>query len=194
MQYTEIYHPSHPQHKLKLEYSKIPFECYGCKEVGIGDSYRCAACNFGFHEHCGKPSLSISHPLFPKCSFQFLSRPPGDTPGICDACKKDVTGFVYRSGCGYYLHPSCAKLPGVLKDGEVELFLREKVSAPCNKCGGKLETIIHDHKNTAQITPHQRGKGKCFEMTVLALRLLISVLLGGPSVFIAGFIGSSMSR
>ncbi|GLT78170.1 hypothetical protein SLA2020_497160 [Shorea laevis] len=237
MRYNEITHCSHPQHKLKLKDSEILFKCDGCKEFGNGSSYRCDFCNFDLHVHCAIPSPSISHPLFPKCSFQFLSRPPGDKPRYCDACKKDINGFVYHCKCrGFYLHPCCAELPSVLNDGEVELSLRGKMSARCNKCrrewrswsyrsackkynfhvacvremlvenwhelylgrgkgsGRKLETRIPGLKNTLQITPHQMGKGKkvkkCFEMAFLALRLLISAVLGDPTVLIAGVIGN----
>ncbi|XVE67420.1 hypothetical protein DITRI_Ditri08aG0159400 [Diplodiscus trichospermus] len=138
MKYTEISHFSHPQHILKFEYTEVPFKCDGCKEVGIGSRYRCAFCDFDLHFHCAIPSLSISHPFYTKCSFQFLSRPPGDIPRYCNACEKDVRGFVYHcKSCGFDLHPCCAKLPTVLDDGEVKLYLYRKVSAPCHRCGRK---------------------------------------------------------
>ncbi|GLT90828.1 hypothetical protein SLE2022_087450 [Rubroshorea leprosula] len=138
MKYDEISHFSHPQHKLKFENSEILFQCDGCKEVGIGPHYRCAACNFDLHVHCGIPSPSIYHPFYTKCSFQFLSRPPGDMPRYCEACKKVVTGFVYHcKASGFDLHPCCAKLPMVLDNGEVKLSLHSKVSASCQKCGRK---------------------------------------------------------
>ncbi|GLT58644.1 hypothetical protein SLA2020_315170 [Shorea laevis] len=232
MRYNEIPHLRHPQHNLKFENSEILFKCDGCKEFGIGPTYRCAACNFDLHMHCAIPSRSISHPFFPKCSFQFLPRPPGDKPRHCHACKKDVTGFVYHcKACGFDLHPCCAKLPWVLNDGEVELFLREKVSASCNKCGKKdkccwsyrsackkynlhvacLEEMLVEYfggsrepvripplKTALQITPHQRGKGnkvkKFCKMAILALRLMISAVLGDPTVLIAGVIDSWMSK
>ncbi|GLT43047.1 hypothetical protein SLA2020_170210 [Shorea laevis] len=139
MKYNEISHFSHPQHKLKFEYSEVPFKCDGCKEVGIGSHYKCSAfCDFDLHMQCALPSTTISHPFYTKCSFQFLSRPPGDVPRYCNACEKDVNGFVYHcNSCGFDLHPCCAKLPMVLNDGEVKLFLYRKVSAPCNRCGRK---------------------------------------------------------
>lgn len=139
MRYNEISHFSHPQHKLKFDYSEMPFKCDGCKEVGIGSRYKCATyCDFDLHMHCAIPSPSIFHPFYTKCSFQFLSRPPGDLPRYCNACEKDITGFVYHcKTCGFDLHPCCAKLPMVLDDGEVKLFLYSKVSAPCHRCGRK---------------------------------------------------------
>uniref|UniRef100_A0A2N9ECX6 DC1 domain-containing protein n=1 Tax=Fagus sylvatica TaxID=28930 RepID=A0A2N9ECX6_FAGSY len=86
--------------------------------------------------HCANYSPTIFHPYYPKCTFQFLPSPPGNTPRYCNGCEKDVTGFVYHCyECGYDLHPCCAKLPTSLHDGEVNLYLHKKVSAPCNKCG-----------------------------------------------------------
>ncbi|GLT85884.1 hypothetical protein SLE2022_040560 [Rubroshorea leprosula] len=139
MKYNEISHFSHPQHKLKFEYSEVPFKCDGCKEVGIGSRYKCSTfCDFDLHMHCALFSTTISHPFYTKCSFQFLSSPPGNVPRYCNACEKDVNGFVYHcNSCGFDLHPCCAKLPMVLNDGEVKLFLYRKVSAPCQRCGRK---------------------------------------------------------
>lgn len=138
MKYNEISHFSHPQHKLKFEYTEIPFKCDGCKEVGIGSRYKCAICDFDLHMHCAIPTPSIFHPFYTKCSFQFLSRAPGDSPRFCNACEKDITGFVYHcKSCGFDLHPCCAKLPMVLDDGEVKLYLYRKVSSSCHRCGRK---------------------------------------------------------
>ncbi|KAL7206621.1 hypothetical protein ACSBR2_019356 [Camellia fascicularis] len=141
MKYNEISHFSHPQHKLKFEYTEVPFKCDGCKEVGIGSRYKCSnnnTCDYDLHIHCALPSPSLSHPFYTKCSFQFLPRPPGPTPRYCNACEKDITGFLYHcKACGFDLHPCCAKLPMVLDDGEVKLYLYRKVSASCHRCGRK---------------------------------------------------------
>ena len=136
--FNRISHFSHPNHTLKLEYSEIPFKCDGCKEVGIGSHYTCAICDFDLHMHCANYSPTIFHPYYPKCTFQFLQRPPDNTPRYCNGCEKDVTGFVYHCyKCGYDLHPCCAKLRTSLHDGEVSLYLYRKVNAPCHKCGRK---------------------------------------------------------
>ncbi|KAL9174061.1 hypothetical protein ABFS82_02G027800 [Erythranthe guttata] len=143
MKYNEISHFSHPHHNLKFEYSEAPFKCDGCKEAGIGSRYRCCGgggghCNFDLHTHCAVPSPSISHPFYTKCSFQFMSRTPGAVARYCNACEKDVAGFVYHcNSCGFDLHPCCAKLPMVLDDGEIKLYLYKKVSSPCHRCGRK---------------------------------------------------------
>lgn len=138
MKYDEITHSSHPKHKLRFEISEEPFKCDGCKEVGIGSRYKCDFCNFDLHKHCALSSPSISHPFYRKCTFIFLPRPPGDFPRYCNACEKDIGGFVYHCyACGFDLHPCCANLPRVLDDGEMKLFLYRKVCASCHKCGRK---------------------------------------------------------
>lgn len=141
MKYNEISHYSHP-HNLKFEYAEAPFKCDGCKEAGIGSRYKCGggggACNYDLHTHCAIPSPSITHPFYTKCSFQFLSRPPGPVARYCNACEKDVAGFVYHCRlCGFDLHPCCAKLPMMIDDGEIKLYLYKKVSAACHRCGRK---------------------------------------------------------
>ncbi|PON76914.1 C1-like DC1 containing protein [Parasponia andersonii] len=136
--YNEISHFSHPHHKLKFDCSEFPFKCDGCKEVGIGSRYKCSICDFDLHMYCAIHSPSIVHPFYTKCSFQFLLRPPGNSPRYCNACEKDVTGFVYHCHlCGFDLHPCCAKLPMVLDDGETKLNLYQKVSSSCHRCGRK---------------------------------------------------------
>ncbi|KAI4367650.1 hypothetical protein MLD38_023361 [Melastoma candidum] len=139
MRYHAICHFIHPEHTLRFETSEFPFKCDGCKEVGIGSRYRCTYCDFDLHMHCAIPAPVITHSFYPKCSFQFLSRPPGDVPRYCNACEKDVTGFVYHCrACGFDLHPCCAKLPMMLDDGKIQLCLHRKIGgASCNRCGKK---------------------------------------------------------
>ncbi|CAJ1932837.1 unnamed protein product [Sphenostylis stenocarpa] len=146
--FSEISHFSHKQHKLTFDYSESPFQCDGCKELGIGSRYNCSLCDFDLHTHCSIPSPSLFHPFYPKCSFHFLSHPPGDTPRYCNACQKPVKGFLYHCfSCGFDLHPCCAKLPTVIgSDGNnggggdgngVKLFLYRTVRSACHRCGQK---------------------------------------------------------
>ncbi|KAK8508572.1 hypothetical protein V6N13_130654 [Hibiscus sabdariffa] len=133
-----ISNPFHPHHKLKLEYTEIPFDCDGCKEAGIGLKYSCRHCDFDLHKACAKPSPAITHPFYKNCEFQFFYKPPGEHMRICDACRKDVLGFVYHCRrCDFDLHPCCANLPQVLDDGEHNLYLSLKISSSCHHCGGK---------------------------------------------------------
>lgn len=134
----EISHPIHPQHKLKLEHTEIPFNCDGCKEAGIGFQYKCQKCDFHLHKACAVAARTIYHPFYKGCEFQFCYDPPGATRRICDACRNDVLGFVYHcKRCDFDLHPCCANLPQVLDDGERNLYLCLKLSSSCHHCGGK---------------------------------------------------------
>ncbi|XAR59511.1 hypothetical protein NMG60_11015368 [Bertholletia excelsa] len=139
MKYGEVTHSSHPKHKLNLEHTEFLFKCDGCKEVGVGWRYKCAGgCDYDLHRHCALPSPSFSHPFYPKCTFDFFTRPPGPGARYCNACEKDVAGFMYHcKSCGFDLHPCCAKLPGVIDDGEIKLYLYQKVTEPCLRCGRK---------------------------------------------------------
>lgn len=134
----EICHPSHPHHKLKIEYTEIPFRCDGCKEAGIGLKYKCDLCDFDLHRACALAPATIKHAFYKKCEFHFYTKPPGPGMRICDACGKDVPGFVYHcSRCGFDLHPCCANLPQQLDDGERNFYLCLKLSSPCHRCGRK---------------------------------------------------------
>ncbi|KAJ6403273.1 hypothetical protein OIU84_015230 [Salix udensis] len=139
----EISHPIHPHHKLKLEYTEIPFTCDGCKEAGIGLKYSCHQeyCDsdqFDLHKVCAVATPIINISFYRKCIFEFHHHPPGEEKRICDACRNEVLGFVYHcKRCGFDLHPCCANLPQVLDDGEHNLYLCHKLAGACHRCGGK---------------------------------------------------------
>ncbi|KAK2993205.1 hypothetical protein RJ640_005173 [Escallonia rubra] len=135
----EASHPSHPQHRLRLEYTEIPFNCDGCKEAGIGLKYRCRQCEFDLHKVCAEARSTFTHHFYKKCEFHFYNLPPGPDKRRCDACQDGVLGFVYHCRrCGFDLHPCCADLPRVLDDGEHNLYLSvNRLSTPCHCCGGK---------------------------------------------------------
>ncbi|KQJ86004.1 uncharacterized protein LOC100837524 [Brachypodium distachyon] len=143
MRYGEVAHFSHPQHRLRLEHLDTPFRCDGCREVGIGARFRCAADDVDLHRQCAlplhPPPPPLRHPFYPRCAFHFMARAPG-APGsrYCNACGRDVAGFVYHCrDCGFDLHPCCATLPHVLDagGGGVRLYLHPKAAAACHRCG-----------------------------------------------------------
>ncbi|KAJ0983989.1 hypothetical protein J5N97_002345 [Dioscorea zingiberensis] len=154
-------HPSHPGHKLKMVNMEKLFRCDGCLELGFGSCYTCTdsgtSCNFHLHKDCALACTEvpiISHPFFPKLQFHFLRK--GGRNRYCDACGRDIKGYVYHCGVtGYDLHPCCAKLPRVLscrdivsEDGEeVRLFLKNKVTSKCYKCGEKKLCISGKKKS-----------------------------------------------
>lgn len=219
----QISHESH-HHKLKLEDTNFPFRCDGCncKVIGIGKRYTCAACDFDLHKHCAvDPHTPICHPLMAKCyNLQFCLSPPANATHYCDACTKPVTGFLYRCHrCNFDLHPCCANLPMELEDGEVKLKLVEKdrrwiYRSRCKKY--KLEVacareILEESSTelfgsemasvprirTILQTRHYKSKGrvrKCCETAGLALKIVISALLGDPTSLIISVIASFMPR
>ncbi|XP_010922353.1 uncharacterized protein [Elaeis guineensis] len=137
MIYGEIIHSSHPDHKLILEHRDTPYNCDGCKELGFGSRYTCEeSCNFHLHKDCASPEATITHPFFPGCLFHFHAI--GKPDRFCDACGRDIKGYVYH--CfrkGWDLHPSCALLPRIIEDGEMKLVLRREVTSKCYRCGKK---------------------------------------------------------
>ncbi|KAM7258129.1 hypothetical protein ACFE04_013870 [Oxalis oulophora] len=134
----EIHHRVHSQHRLKLEFTETPFTCDGCKEAGIGLKYTCKVCEFDLHKTCAVAPLIITHPFYERCQFQFYYNPPGKGRRLCDACRREVCGFVYHCNkCDFDMHPCCVNLPRVLDDGETNIYLCMKISDCCLKCGGK---------------------------------------------------------
>ncbi|KAM0941334.1 hypothetical protein DsansV1_C17g0147671 [Dioscorea sansibarensis] len=112
-------------------------------ELGFGTCYTCTdtACNFHLHKDCAYPEEIIYHPFFPRSHFRFLNE--GGPNRRCDACGRDINGYVYHCDrTGFDLHPCCAKLPYyenvVINEGEeMRLVLKKKVSSKCCKCKEK---------------------------------------------------------
>jgi hypothetical protein len=102
------------QHSLQLKPAGAPHTCSGCGELGFGSSYHCENfnCNYILHEECAYPDYSyVFHPFFEKSNFEFYNTPPGYRARYCDACGKDVLGYVYHcTSTNIDLHPCCLKL------------------------------------------------------------------------------------
>ncbi|KAK9282652.1 hypothetical protein L1049_010871 [Liquidambar formosana] len=141
MKYTVIEHFSHPHLLLWNSAETVPYQCDGCKELGFKACYRCeyVDCDFHLHEECATASSSTFHTFFKKCDFKFNEKAPGECPRYCDACGKDVLGFVYQCTHkkAYDLHPCCVKLQHTIKGDGIELKLSKKVSSKCLKCQSK---------------------------------------------------------
>ncbi|MED6138529.1 hypothetical protein PIB30_075018 [Stylosanthes scabra] len=133
-------YPSH-SHPLHFNPPGAPYKCSGCKELGFGPSYSCENCNYILHEECTNVDRLAFHRFFPKSHFEFYENSPGYRARVCDACGKDVLGFVYHcSQTGFDLHPCCLKLKDSVcdKDGCVRMKLCEKVPRKCLKCKSKI--------------------------------------------------------
>ncbi|KAM0953311.1 putative chromatin regulator PHD family [Dioscorea sansibarensis] len=138
MMYGEMQHPCHPEHKLNPENKESPYTCYGCREIGFFTRYTCSepSCNFYLHKDCVSPPDTTTHHFFPDCNFVFLTS--GKPGRYCDACGRDIKGYVYHCfTCGNDLHPCCASLPRFNEDVEITMELKKKVSSKCNFCGKK---------------------------------------------------------
>ncbi|KAL5538737.1 hypothetical protein UlMin_045612 [Ulmus minor] len=134
MRITEIKHPSH-SHTLKLKPPGEPYKCDGCKELGFGSYFGCKYkdCNFHLHEECATidSSHSAFHPFFKNSTFH----PQQEAFNRhCDACGKDILGYVYQCSEKLYdLHPCCLKLSPTLNLSGVDLQLVNKASKRCLK-------------------------------------------------------------
>jgi hypothetical protein len=130
------------EHSLQRKPPGAPYKCSGCKEQGFGSSYHCENinCNYILHEECANPdSNSYTHPFFEKSNFEFHKKPPG-YGRYCDACGKDVLGYVYHcSSTNIDLHPCCLNLKHSISDesGNVTLKLSHRVRPKCAKCKHK---------------------------------------------------------
>lgn len=139
MKITELEHPSHPDHMLTLKSSDAAYMCEGCKELGLGPCFECQDCNFHLHEECAMPSKSSYHPHFKRCEFTFREE-TYNGGRYCDACGKDVMGFVYQCthDNAHDLHPCCLKLQRKIIAGDgLVLRLSDKVPSKCLKCNSR---------------------------------------------------------
>ncbi|EEF31523.1 protein binding protein, putative [Ricinus communis] len=140
MRLTKINHYNH-QHPLILKDPQEPYLCDGCKERGLGLCYECEheGCNFSLHEECANASQSTYHPFLNDCNLNFHMKAPQDGKRYCDACGKDILGYVYQ--CNHKrpfdLHPCCVKLQRTLSADGVTIHLKEKLPSKCLKCGSK---------------------------------------------------------
>jgi len=135
---TEMDH----QHSFLLKPAGAPYTCSGCGELGFGPSYHCENinCSYVLHGECANPDSHAFHPFFKESYFEFHKKPLGNKARYCNACGKDVLGFVYHcSSTDYDLHPCCLKLKDSISDesGKVTLKLYHKARSKCVKCKHK---------------------------------------------------------
>jgi len=130
------------EHSLERKPPGAPYTCSGCGELGFGSCYHCENinCSYVLHEVCANPDPYAFHPFFERSYFEFHQKPPGYKTRYCNACGKDVLGFVYHcSSTDYDLHPCCLKLQHSISDdnGNVTLDLSKTVHLKCAKCKHK---------------------------------------------------------
>ncbi|KAL1360133.1 uncharacterized protein LOC107485302 [Arachis duranensis] len=157
-------HPNH-SHPLHLNPPGAPYKCNGCKELGFGPSYGCEICNYILHEECANVDRLAFHRFFPKSHFEFFEKAPGYRTRYCDACGKDVLGFVYHcSQTGFDLHPCCLKLKDSVcdKDGCVTLKLSQKVPRKCLKY--KSRNVVNKVKGWSYVSCNE-DNNSCYHVS-----------------------------
>lgn len=146
---------SHPQEPMQLKQHEAPYRCSGCREVAIGHSYHCGnnSCNYILDEKCANADSFAFHPFFRDSDFKFHEKAPGHRVRYCDACGKDVLGFVYHcSSTGYDLHPCCLRLKREISDEQegVTLKLCKEVPKKCGKC--KHRNVVDNVKGWSYVS------------------------------------------
>ncbi|KAK8682136.1 hypothetical protein V6N13_054531 [Hibiscus sabdariffa] len=129
---SEVPHPFHPQHSLKLfpwykELGGSFFACKGCRGINGGFTYVCYECDFALDVKCATSWV-------PKTETQRLKDTERESKlclfnqhhkldyanyavnlpffSSCGFCGLDLLGPAYRcSECGYSLHESCVGFP-----------------------------------------------------------------------------------
>ncbi|KAK7295717.1 hypothetical protein RJT34_18628 [Clitoria ternatea] len=155
-----------PKHSQPLQHKSpgAPFRCNGCHELGFGVSYYCenSRCSYKLHDVCTDPVSVATHPFFPGSVFTFYNKAPGYRPRYCDACGKDVLGFVYHcSKTGYDLHPCCLQLKHRISDeeGSVALTLCNTTKKKCVKC--KHRNVVDRVKGWSYVS----SEGNCYHVS-----------------------------
>ncbi|KAL8145695.1 hypothetical protein AgCh_003731 [Apium graveolens] len=139
MEDIKAYHPSHSEHQLVLRNFNKPYNCDGCKEQGFGIRYTCesSTCNYVLHESCMFNSQTATHDFYPGCGFKF-SYEPRNRRTWCNACGKNINGFVYHcEDKDLDLHPCCLNLKNKMVFDGVKFKLNEKVTSKCVWCKRK---------------------------------------------------------
>ncbi|KAI5577985.1 hypothetical protein POPTR_009G170201v4 [Populus trichocarpa] len=197
--YKEITHPIHPHHKIKLEYTEIPYSLYSCHQ-------KCCAGQFDLHKACAVPPPIVNIPFYRNCNFEFHHHPPGEEKRICDAsqlylCRKlsgachrcggKGHGWSYRSRCKTYnLHLSCVK--ELLVESWEAMYLKvdeNKVREMQSRIPSLKGTLANHHGGI------RGGKvTRCCQMAGGAIRLIVSAILGDPTSIIAAVVGGFISK
>nr|XP_023918194.1 heat shock 70 kDa protein-like [Quercus suber] len=129
-------------HVLKLknncnECKVDEYKCNGCKADGLGKRYRCDECDYDLHIACMHSTPTTTHKLFKDSTFKFYDQLPRNCNKCrrdCDACGKQVKGFVYH--ChekDLVLHPCCCNLKNELEYDGMKFRLR-KTESKCARC------------------------------------------------------------
>ncbi|OWM88346.1 hypothetical protein CDL15_Pgr003758 [Punica granatum] len=110
-----IFHPSHPDHRLTLRTSASSFRCSSCSKSGSGFSFGClsgSGCDFSLDVHCAVPR-PIRH-KFHLHPLSFFNEWKGRSLS-CDFCRKPCESLVlYCLECQFGIHLLCGPLPSTI--------------------------------------------------------------------------------
>ncbi|RWR76077.1 Cysteine/Histidine-rich C1 domain-containing protein [Cinnamomum micranthum f. kanehirae] len=169
-----------------LFHDKIPFnmKCDACDKLVQGFGFQCRKCDYVLHPCCANlPWLLHDGSLDLRLCWKKLSRP-------CDKCQKKGSGWSYRSDCKRYnLHVACAK----------ELLMEAWDAIHRNEDENKvreIQTRLPKMEVVAKNHHRDKGKGgggkilKWARTFAVAVRVVVSALLGDPTAIIAAVASS----
>ncbi|CAH2065282.1 unnamed protein product [Thlaspi arvense] len=155
---SEINHPSHPEHPLKLTHDPPRSMCDLCgKNIYVAEApyfYHCSICDFNVDTSCArKPSfpLVVPHPNPQEPPFVFIKENQTEF-GCCGVCEQPVFGaYLYgRPSCDEYVHLECINLAEKVNlpfhpSHRFELTKSASLSGDkvCLLCGVSLERVLY---------------------------------------------------
>ncbi|KAF6174238.1 hypothetical protein GIB67_033770 [Kingdonia uniflora] len=162
---------------------KVMRVCDACRNDVVGFVYHCKRCGFDLHPCCA----SLPQVLDDGERNLYLCLKLSSS---CHRCGGKGHGWSYRSECkSYNLHVSC------VKELLVESWQAIYLNVDKNKVN-EIQTTIPSLKGTME--DYHRRKvskvSKCCQMARVAVRAIVSAILGDPTAIIAGVVGSFISK
>ncbi|XP_073005918.1 uncharacterized protein [Typha latifolia] len=179
--------------------------CNACgRDVDVdGFVYHCRTSGYDLHPCCAALPHELDVAGGPKL---FLSNKTG---AECQRCERKgrSRSWSYRSACkSYNLHVACVK--DMLVDGWQEIYDGQRGLAEVPAAGGDFQVVLAaaggSYGGSYVTKPSTTGLGmnpyrkkgkvkRCCELLVMAVRVIISALLGDPTAIIAAVITSFIS-
>ncbi|MBA0629670.1 hypothetical protein Godav_024188 [Gossypium davidsonii] len=191
----------HPEHKLKLERSEVPFICGGCKELGFGLRYQwtricdiCALdirgflyqCSHGdidLHPHCASLPLTFTLP-----DSNELIELRENTKSRCLKCQRKeragkVQGLSYVSSDGKLCyHVACLK-EACLDNWKRGYFQLDVLANEENKILALQNLAPNQVVRPSEGQSSNAMKG--IKLLITFLKLVVSAILGEPFTLVS---------
>lgn len=108
------------------------YVCDGCQVGGFGKRFRCDECDYDLHVACMHSTPTTTHKLFKDSTFKFYDQLPrncNECKRDCDACGKQVKGFVFHCHIkDLVLHPCCCNLKNEVEYDGMKFHLHKTES------------------------------------------------------------------